>query len=104
MEKQSVEAIASKVVDLIQSSDAKQVTGVRLGVQIREAFQSFSPSLYRCKNLRQFVTENIPAVRVISHKGPEVIYGLSGEDAPQPTRWKVRTPEWKTFTTPRARY
>jgi OST-HTH/LOTUS domain-containing protein len=105
MEKQDVEAIASKVVDLIQSTDARQITGVRLGVQIRGAFPSFSPSAYGCRNLREFIFKHVPRVRLVGQQtGPEIIYALAGEDTPQPARWKVRTQEWRTFVNPHPRY
>jgi hypothetical protein len=105
MEKQDIEAVASKVVDLIQATDARQITGVRLGVQIRNAFPSFSPSAYGCRNLREFIFKHVPKVRLVGQQtGPEIIYVLAGEDSPQPARWKVRTQEWRTFVNPHPRY
>jgi hypothetical protein len=96
--------VATRIVDLLGSAVNRQMTGVRLGVEIRNAFPYFSPTLYRCKNLRQFITMRVPLVKELGQSGPDVLYGLAGEEGPAPTRWKVPTPAWRTFTNPHPRY
>jgi hypothetical protein len=96
--------VATKITELLDSAVNRQMTGVRLGVEIRNAFPYFSPSLYRCKNLRQFISKHVPSVKELGQSGPDVLYGLSGEEGPAPTRWKVPSQAWRTFTNPHPRY
>lgn len=100
----SLDHIAAKITDFVASAENRQITGVRLGVQIRNEFPSFYPSAYYCKNLRQFISKNVPNVREAGQSGPDVIYGLVGDDVSQPTRWKVPPTAWRTFSNPNPRY
>ena len=116
----SVEAaeIAQYLTESVKSSPTKTLTGGQLSLLIKVRYLDFDPIQYQAKNLRAFVQEHVPELRIVGKAGMDIRYGL--ESTPQeglqqsesvpvvhgaeplaPLRVLLSTPRvWKTFVSP----
>jgi len=98
----TTEQIASKILELVSASSP--LSGVRLGVSIRDSFPGFTPRQYRCRNLRQFIQAHVPSVGE-QGDGINLAYAIvdtprSIEREPVKSDVTVTPAQWKAFTHP----
>jgi len=72
---ESAEAVASRVVEHIQSLPSKKLSGTHLAQFLRFAVGEFSPLAYGCRNLSEFVRRFVPDVAVVGRAGGDFLYG-----------------------------
>ena len=113
------EEIASYISDTVKSSRGETISGAELATLVRFRFRDFSPPLYGCTNVREFIRKFVTGVVEVGLAGADIVYGL-----PQPTESQPQTPGlpvapahvpplaavarghqldpsiWKTFTSP----
>lgn len=113
MEKASVVQYITKVATELHPNP---IRGGQLSDRLKAAFPNFNSLQFGCKNLRDFIRENIPEVSEVGKAGMDVIYGLRAQQTemfPAPT---VEPPSdrrtsplgqlltnpriWKTFASP----
>jgi hypothetical protein len=68
--------IVNRIVDIANAADGKTILGVRLGAALKATFPNFSPPVYQCKNLRQFVKKHVPALKENNYSGNDILYAV----------------------------
>lgn len=126
---EAVGTIASRIVQLLEKSETKRLAGSQLRTLLNFEFPGFKPEIYGCANLRQFVTQHVPAVGELGRAGADLVYGMNPPEqivtlpatnanastsaietqatpqAPAPEVEVFLDPSvWKTFASPSARY
>jgi hypothetical protein len=72
----SVEAIASRVTEYIQSQPTKTVPGTQIAQFLRFAFPGFTPYGYGTPKLHQFLYRFVRDVMPVGKSGGDVVYGI----------------------------
>ena len=113
--------VTERIFEIVDQADDKTVLGVRLGAALKKTFPSFAPGAYQCKNLRQFISKNVPKVVEKIYTGVDVTYTLasatpntSGEPVqsaalapPDPAPFislPVNPTSWKAYSNPSFRF
>jgi hypothetical protein len=79
----TIQDISSKILQLIESSESRNILGVRLGALLKVSFPNFHPVVYQVKNLRQFIRTYVPKVCERPYSGVDVLYGIANAEVPQ---------------------
>jgi len=111
-------SIASRIVEVIEKSPQKRVTGSELALFLKFTFPGFSPGAYSCLNLRAFVQRFVSGIGQIDRSGGDIVYGLRSQISDQSDKAGTVSPAitatqpevgtsapvdrriWKTFASP----
>ena len=72
----SAEDIATSLAKIVAESESAQITGAKLGSEIKSIFPQFQPFEYGCVSLRDFIRKHAPSISEIGNAGGDILYGV----------------------------
>ncbi len=113
----SVEVISAFLVDFLNKTPGRTLSGTQIAQVLRIAHPDFSPASFGCYNVRNFISKYVRSVREVGRAGADFIYGVSPAASLTPTSSGAPVSDapfvqsrsrsgyldakvWKTFTAP----